>query len=290
VPPPYWDFIGLWHDRDPNNNLIMTDASLHQRESEFHDQWAASTDLSRINVEEFFEAPTALENRFILHSMGNLKGRKLLDIGCGLGESSVYFAKKGAEVTALDLSPGMVETAKKLAHFHGVTLQGVVSPGEDLPVPDNAYDFVYCANTIHHVPDRERLYREIRRVLKPGGSFYSWDPLDYNPAINVYRRLASGVRTPDEQPLRTSDVAIIKRHFEAVQWRTFWIASLAVFLKYYFIDRTNPNQQRYWKLIYKPQPLWWWHPLRCLDELLCRIPAVRWLAWNIVISGRKPNP
>ena len=127
--------------------------SARERESVFHDQWAASVDLKALPVREAFEAPTALENRFILRRMGDLRGRRLLDIGCGLGESSVFFALQGAQVTATDLSPGMVETAVQLGLLHSVRLEGIVAPGEELPVASNHYHFVYAANTL------ARLYR-----------------------------------------------------------------------------------------------------------------------------------
>ena len=92
--------------------------SLHHRETEFHDEWARSTDLNDINVREAFEAPTAMENKFILKMMGDLKGKRILDIGSGLGESSVYFSLMGAQVTTVDISPGMVETAVRLGELH----------------------------------------------------------------------------------------------------------------------------------------------------------------------------
>lgn len=264
-------------------------ASQHGRETVFHDQWAASTDVSAILVDDFFEAPTALENRYILASMGSLRGKRLLDIGCGLGESSVYFAKQGARVTALDLSPGMVESAVRLSRFHKVEIEGAVSEGENLKADTGVYDFVYVANTIHHVASKEHLYREISRVLKPGGRFFSWDPLAYNPVINIYRRMATEVRTEDERPLEAGDLKLMAKYFGQIETRTFWILGLSLFLKYYLVDRIDPNKERYWKLIYKKQSLWWWKPLAAIDRLLTRLPGIRYLAWNIVISGRKPG-
>jgi len=262
---------------------------IEQREAAFHDGWAAGTSLDDVLVSECFEAVTALENRFILAKLGSLGGKKLLDIGAGLGESSVYFALQGARVTTVDISPVMVETVLKLGQRYGVELQGIVSSAESLNVPQGSYDIVYVANTIHHVRDRDLLFSLIHRALKPGGMFVSYDPLAYNPVINVYRRMATSVRTPDESPLTIADLNLARKYFAEVDHREFWISTLFLFVKYYLIDRVHPNQERYWKRILreKPETLGWWMPLRALDRVLSRIPLVRWLAWNMVMWGRK---
>jgi SAM-dependent methyltransferase len=270
---------------------MTTETITHQREAAFHDAWAGSTRLEDVLVRESFEAPTALENQFILSRMGSLAGKKLLDIGSGLGESSVYFALQGARVTTVDVSPQMVETALALGRKFGVELDGIVSDAEDLDVPKASYDVIYIANAIHHIRDREALFARMSRALKPGGLFFSYDPLAYNPLINVYRRMATAVRTPDEAPLTAVDIQLAKRHFCNVEHREFWIAGLLLFVKYYLVDRVHPNQDRYWKRILRetPERLGWWMPLRWIDRLLTRIPMVRWLAWNVVIYGQKPS-
>jgi 2-polyprenyl-3-methyl-5-hydroxy-6-metoxy-1,4-benzoquinol methylase len=260
-----------------------------QRETEFHDAWANNTSIESVLVRECFEAPTAMENQFILSQMGELKGKRLLDVGSGLGESSVYFALQGARVTMADISPGMVQTGHEIAKKYGVEVEGMVSSAEGLDVPGESYDLVYIANTIHHVQNREVLFQKIHRALKPGGRFFSFDPIAYNPVINVYRRMATQVRTEDESPLTARDLKLAKKYFPDVQHREFWISTLALFLKYYALDRVHPNQDRYWKRILRetPESLSWWMPLRSLDALLTRIPAVRWLAWNMVMWGQK---
>jgi ubiquinone/menaquinone biosynthesis C-methylase UbiE len=267
----------------------VSESDLHNREAAFHDAWASDTQLGDILVRECFEAPTAMENQFILQRMGDLRGKKLLDIGAGLGESSVYFALQGAEVTTVDLSPQMVNTALRLGDLHGVKLQGLVSGGETLNLPEAAYDLIYIANTIHHVQDREAQFAQMHRALKPGGRFFSYDPLANNPAINVYRRMATEVRTPDESPLTAAEIQLAKKYFLRVGHREFWVSSLLLFLKYYAKDRVNPNQDRYWKRILRetPETLRWWMPLRALDRILTRVPLVRWLAWNMVMWGEK---
>jgi ubiquinone/menaquinone biosynthesis C-methylase UbiE len=263
------------------------DRQVQLKESSFHDDWAASVDIEKIPVRAAFESPTALENRHILRLMGDIRGKKILDVGCGLGESAVYFALKGARVTATDLSPGMIQTVGRLATFHKVEVEALVSPGEELSVGDNQFDFVYSANTLHHVTSKQKFMEEIRRVLKPGGRCFLWDPIAYNPVINVYRRMAVKVRTEDESPLKLEDIAMVKSYFKKVNVRTFWISALTLFLKYYLIDKVDPNAQRYWKKIYEPQSLGWWRPFTAMDRVLTRLPLVRWLAWNVVIAGEK---
>lgn len=269
--------------------LMTTETLIQQREAAFHDAWASSTRLEDVLVRECFEAPTALENQFILRLMGPLSGKSLLDIGAGLGESSVYFALQGARVTVVDISPHMVETALGLGKRHGVELQGIVSGAENLNLPSAAYDIIYVANTIHHVQDRALLFEQMSRALKPGGMFFSYDPLAYNPVINLYRRMATGVRTPDESPLTTDDIRLARKYFHRVQHREFWIATLLLFVKYYLKDGVHPNKDRYWKRILRetPERLRWWLPLRYFDSVLTRIPLVRWLAWNVVLWGEK---
>jgi len=273
------------------NDRVPADAALHDREATFHDAWASGTKLEDVLVQECFEAPTALENRFILRKMKNLAGKKLLDIGAGLGESSVYFALQGAHVTTTDISPLMVEKVLQLAAKYGVEIDGIVSTAESLNVPENHFDFVYIANTIHHVHDRRQLFAQIRHALKPGGSFFSYDPLAYNPVINLYRRMATKVRTPDELPLTRADWKLARRYFDNVGHREFWIATLVLFAKYYLLDRVHPNAERYWKRILKetPENLRWWRPLFYADRILSRIPGIRWLAWNMVLWGEKPT-
>jgi 2-polyprenyl-3-methyl-5-hydroxy-6-metoxy-1,4-benzoquinol methylase len=268
---------------------MTTETVIQQREAAFHDAWADSTRVEDVLVRECFDAPTALENQFILPLMGSLSGKRLLDIGAGLGESSVYFALRGARVTVVDISPQMVETALKLGKRYGVELQGIISGAEDLNLPTAEYDIIYVANTIHHVQDRALLFEQMSRALKPAGMFFSYDPLAYNPLINLYRKMATRVRTLDEKPLTTADIKLARKYFQCVQHREFWLATLLLFVKYYLRDGVHPNEERYWKKILHetPQTLTWWKPLRALDRLLTRVPGLRWLAWNVVIWGQK---
>lgn len=266
----------------------MADETL-ERERQFHDFWAAAIDVEGIRVQDYFEACTAPENRFILKHMGEITGKRLLDLGCGAGENSVYFAKKGALCVASDYSPGMVEVARQLATANGVRIEGCTANAMALEFPDNTFDFVYASNLLHHLPSPKLAIMEMRRVLKPGGKACFWDPLKHNPIINVYRRIATKVRTEDETPLDINIVDFVKSQFSTTTYDTFWLATLWIFLQFYLVEKVNPNQERYWKKIIieqeKLQPQY--QQLEKLDILLKKIPLLKRLAWNIAVVATK---
>ncbi len=273
---------------DAMNSSGKTDTLL--RETRFHDLWAKDTDLNTIDVIAPFESITALENRFIMKLLGDIAGKAVLDVGPGFGESSIYFAMKGALTTAVDISPQMIETALQNAQRYGVKVTGVVCSAETLNLPKNSFDIVYAANVIHHITEREQFYKNVRDVLKPGGIFVAWDPLKYNPLIKLYRRKAVKVRTADETPLGFDDLNLSKKYFPNLRHREFWCCTLALFIKYYLINRYDVNQVRYWKRILKEDSQtvgWWFIPLYWADCLLFRLPIVRRLAWNTVQWGNK---
>jgi SAM-dependent methyltransferase len=266
-------------------------AALLARERAFHDRWAGLVRPDEVTVRAAFENLTAPENRFILARIGDPGGLRILDLGCGLGEAAVYFALRGASVTAADVSPQMCARCRETARAHGVEVETVATPVETLAVPEAAFDVAYGANLLHHVGDLEAALRAVRRALRPGGRCFFWDPLAYNPIIKIYRRMATRVRTEDERPLRFEALEVVGRSFTEVGHREFWLLTQAIFLKYYLIDRLHPSQTRYWKRILEEDPRrigWWFRPLQRLDDRLLRLPLLRRLAWNVVIWGRRP--
>ena len=259
------------------------------KERQFHDQWAATIDVDGINVKDYFEACTAPENRFILRHLGDVRGKKLLDLGCGAGENSVYFAKKGALCVASDYSPGMVEVAMQLAAANSVEIEGRTMNAIALDCPDNTFDIVYAANLLHHLPDPEAVIKEMHRVLKPGGKACFWEPLKHNPIINVYRRMATSVRTEDETPLDINIVKFVESKFTQTTCDTFWLATLWIFLQFYLIERVDPNKERYWKKIIIEQARLrsQYQQLEKLDVILKKLPLIKRFAWNLAVVATK---
>jgi len=260
-----------------------------RREREFHDAWAKVIDRDGIHVPDYFEACTAPENRFILRHLGDIRGKYILDLGCGAGENSVYFALRGAQCVAGDYSPEMIHLAQALAAKYGVSITGKVMNAMAIDAPDETFDVVYAANLLHHIPDPFIAVREMQRVVKPGGYVCFWDPLMHNPIINIYRRMATQVRTPDETPLPINIIHQIRPLFRSIIWDTFWLASLWIFVQFYLVEKVHPNQERYWKKIImehqRLQPTYLF--LERIDRLLKYVPGMKRWAWNLAVVAQK---
>jgi SAM-dependent methyltransferase len=262
------------------------------REREFHDEWAESVDPSSVDVSGSWTALATPETVWIEKTLGDVRGLSVLDLGCGLGEGAVHFAMLGANVVASDLSPGMLEVTKKVAELNKCNLNTLATSATDLSkVPDESFDIVYGANMLHHV-NIEECISEVERVLKPGGRAAFWDPIAYNPIINVYRKMATKVRTDDEHPLKRADIRLLRSKFESVELRFFWLTATLIFVRFFLIDRIAPNEGRYWKLVidrrYKhARFLRFTH---ALDSMVLKIfPPLRWWCWNIGVVVRKAS-
>lgn len=131
------------------------------------------------------------------------RGKRLLEIGCGLGTDLLQFARGGARVTGIDLTPASIELARKRFSLYGVKGDLQVADAEHLPFPDGSFDVVYSFGVLHHTPDTQRAIDEVFRVLKPGGEMilmlyhkHSWHVLAGVPLTAIAQwlrgRAASG--------------------------------------------------------------------------------------------------
>ena len=103
-----------------------------------------------------------------------LQGRRCLEVGCGRGSLSAYFADAGWDCTLLDISPKANELARKAFIRHG--LQAVFNTGDCLALPyrDRSFDVCFSIGLLEHFREFDRVIREQVRVLKPGGLFLGY--------------------------------------------------------------------------------------------------------------------
>ena len=103
----------------------------------------------------------------MLDSVGDLAGRRLLDVACGPGDLTAAAARRGATCEGIDFAATMVAAAS--TRHPGITFRE--GDALELPHPDGAFDAVVCSFGLLHVENPDRAIAEARRVLKPGGRY-----------------------------------------------------------------------------------------------------------------------
>ena len=145
------------------------------------------------------------------------KGLKVLDAGCGSGAFSGCLADMGFSVTGLDISDEMIRlaraTTKNASFFVGDIFRA--------PLSESSFDIVFCGGVLHHFPGRLReCALEFRRVLKPGGRVYFFEPYAFSLNSLLWYRMLSMERTPGEAALDPENVRkkFKEAGFEKMSW------------------------------------------------------------------------
>jgi len=221
----------------------------YQSEEQLHNQWAQSVSLDEINIITQFQGVTSPEYKEVIKMIGNVKGKRILNLGCGLGEEAVYLAKLEAKVTAIDISNKMLSFTKRLALKYNVdNISYHRMSAEELIFDDALFDLVVGCNILHHV-NIVKTINEVKRVLKKNGAAVFCEPLTYNPLINIYRAIADKVRTDHEHPLTYGDLERIRTIFPKMIHKEFQLFTLLIFVWFFIGERLHPNKVRYWKKI-----------------------------------------
>jgi SAM-dependent methyltransferase len=141
------------------------------------------------------------------------RGSRVLDVAAGPGTLSLLAAREGAKVTAIDFAPRMIAALRERAAEAGLDVESLVGDGMALPLADGAFDVAFSMFGLMFFPDRPRGFRELHRVLVPGGRAVvsSWMPLERSPVMNVvyksFSELMDGGGAPRDgmMPLSTPE-------------------------------------------------------------------------------------
>ena len=158
------------------DNTALTKEKQRAREQWSHDPAGAVYGREyEVGTREFFDAVE--RHRYTEYAplmpevMGfkEFAGAHLLEVGCGMGTDLLQFARGGAKVTGVDLTPRSIEISRQ--HFAVYDARGdfAIADAESLPFTDESFDVVYSNGVLHHTPDTAGAVREVHRVLRPGG-------------------------------------------------------------------------------------------------------------------------
>jgi len=144
------------------------------------------------------DTPFAIEYAYNL--LGDVKGKNVLELGCGDGENTVLLAHRGARVYGVDLSGAMIKLARRRVQVNGF-VRGVelgVGSAHELPFRDRSFDVVFGMAVLTRL-DLELASREVWRVLRPGGYAIFKEPVRNSRLIRMMRRLVR-YRPPGQTP------------------------------------------------------------------------------------------
>jgi SAM-dependent methyltransferase len=203
-------------------------------EQQFHDTQAAGratrfADLAslRFRDTDYLDHETWIGPAFAM--LGDIRGKDVLDYGCGHGMASVVLARHGARVTGFDLSAGYVDEARRRAAANEVVATFLQADAEKLPFARESFDAIWGSAILHHL-DLHRAGAELRHALRPGGVAVFCEPWGGNPLLEFARRFfpyPGKHRTPDERPLRSADLAPLREHFPNLMVRGFQLLGMA---------------------------------------------------------------
>ena len=118
---------------------------------------------------ELGQVTERLERALMLDLIGDVAGKTLLDVGCGDGDFSLVLARRGAVVTGVDVSQAMIDAARKNCTAGAVTATFKLGEAHALPFEAGSFDVVVAMTILCFVDDAAPVFREIARVLRPGG-------------------------------------------------------------------------------------------------------------------------
>ncbi len=115
------------------------------------------------------------------------RGKRLVEVGCGMGTDLLQFARGGARVTGVDVTPRSVEISRQHFRVYGMSADFALTDAERLPFDDETFDVFYSNGVLHHTPNTAEAIREAYRVLKTGGTAKVM--LYYRPSWNYWFEL-----------------------------------------------------------------------------------------------------
>lgn len=202
--------------------------------------------------------------------------KQTLDYCCGNGEIALEMASRGAKsVVGIDISPVAVNNANNIANEKGFgdRCKFKVMDAEKTEFSENSFDVIHEYGALHHL-ELNAAFKELARILKPGGKVVCTEALRHNPVIHWYRGKTPQLRTDweVEHILGVPEIMQGKKFFKEINVRFFHLAALAAVP----FRKTS---------LFRPLLAFF----EAVDSILLRIPFLRRMAWIAVIEYKYPR-
>ncbi len=268
-------------------NLLAMDRLEEHKRREMQgwlDLWKKMGMYERPTIEDSFRLPyvggtwTDVARMFdmAMEEMHLTGKERILDVGAGQGWASRFFAAKGCEVIATDIVADEwygLGRSWAIMDFADVSFEPMLADGENMPFPENYFDYVFFQGALHHFTDFERVLVQVNKILKPGGRVIAAG----EPSIAIFSSEAAVQATLEE-----TEAGIIERrpspygYHQALRQAGFQEIHIDTFETY----KATPAQTYSWVVNVRQS-------LTHVVRPLLRVPVWLWLS-GMVLSAR-PN-
>jgi 2-polyprenyl-3-methyl-5-hydroxy-6-metoxy-1,4-benzoquinol methylase len=252
-------------------------------------QWRryARTQLDDISTDQDFRRKTGLTPEA-------LKGKLVLDVGCGTGRFAEVATRWGAKVVGVDLSAAAEVAASNLADREFVALQADVF---SLPFGSESFDCIYSIGVLHHTPNCEQAVKSLPQYLKPGGTLAVWLYSAYNQwyrLSDIYRKITPRLPAKTLHGILCVVVPAVNAIDSTLRMVPGIGRSMSAFVRYVFPVNRNSNRQ--WRVLdtfdwYSPR----YQSKHTYEEVFrwfesCGIEDLHVGEVPVSVQGRKPMP
>ena len=210
-------------DKEERQKLLSRYDNIFENEREYYSKQKPTSSLEYdLEKEQFFRKA----NIKLKHLLGDVKGKKILDVGCGTGSLAFYLAQEGANVIGIDLSKSLIEHCRTQSKILGLSIEFKVMNAQIPDFEEGSFDIILGSRIIHHLPDISLFFKKCKEMLKKNGFVAFIEPLKKNPIVELNRKFfAPKERTIHEHPLFISDVINTGKIFGNLEHYEFFLLS-----------------------------------------------------------------